>query len=76
MKSSELSPPLTSTEREALADGKCVERNIPEGMIVICPRSIITDYGRVTGVDVTYGPNGEDTYFHVDWNAVNKKVFQ
>jgi hypothetical protein len=64
IRSSEIVPPLSSSEREEVADGRAVTRQTPEGVIVVNPRSVVTSYGIVTGVGVTFGPNGEDAFFH------------
>jgi hypothetical protein len=64
IKSSSLVPRLTKTERETIADGKAVTRQLDDGFVVICPRSIVASYGLVSGKGVTFGPNGEDAFFH------------
>src|SRR6516225_9266063 len=55
IRSSEIVPPLSSSEREEVADGRAVTRQTPEGVIVVNPRSVVTSYGIVTGVGVTFG---------------------
>ncbi len=62
--SKDLDPCLTSEEREKLADGGAIVREVSNGFYVVSPRSIITSYGMVTGCGVTFGPNGENTFFH------------
>mgnify|MGYP001617549549 CR=1 FL=1 len=64
MYSKDLNPPLTSDEREKLADGGAIVRQVSVGFYVVSPRSIVTSYGIVTGCGVTYGPNDENTFFH------------
>jgi hypothetical protein len=64
IRSSEIVPPLSSAERAEIADGRAVTRHTDEGMIVAGPRSVVTPCGIVTGVGLTYGPNGEDAFFH------------
>ena len=63
MHSNDLDPPLTSEEREKLADGGAIVRQVSDGFYVVSPRSIVTSYGIVTGCGVTYGPNDENTFF-------------
>jgi hypothetical protein len=73
IESSSLIPPLTTAEREIIADGKAVTRQVPDGVIVITPRSIITSYGKVSGLGITYGPNGEDAFLHIDGRVEETK---
>lgn len=64
IRSSDLTPSLNPQERESLAEGRAVCRQEPDGVVVVCPRSIVTSYGLVTGCGITYGPDGEDTFYH------------
>lgn len=70
IKSCELAPPLTPMERESLAEGRAIARQEPDGVIVVCPRSIVAYGGVVSGVGLTYGPGGEDAFFHKDGRLV------
>ncbi len=64
MHSKDLDPPLTALEREKIADGAAIVREVNDDFYVVSPRSIITSYGIVTGCGVTFGPNGENTFLH------------
>lgn len=64
IKSADLKPPLTLEEQHEIAEGRSVLREVDDGVIVVCPRSVIASYGVVTGEGITYGPNGEDAFFH------------
>ena len=67
MNLSELVPPLNSMEREEIADGRSICRQLEDGVVVVSPRVVRGFYPpgmRVTGVNVTFGPKGEAAFFH------------
>ena len=64
IRSADLQPPLTSDEKHEIAEGRSIVREVADGIIVVCPRSVTASYGVVSGEGITYGPNGEDAFFH------------
>jgi hypothetical protein len=64
MHSSDIDPPLTDQERGLIDDGQTVVRQTEDGIIVVNPRHVATPRGVVTGAGVTFGPDGEDAFFH------------
>lgn len=66
VKTEDVDPPPTDGELAELAKGHSILRELPDGILVGCPRVIIIRGERkaVTGEGITYGPNGESFFFH------------